>query len=192
MAEHAGLHVSAKQLVYTPQNNVVSFLFYGPMGREGQSFRLACLAGKNPGGKKPPAIERPSFGRGRITAKFMRVLRALRAGYGERLERHMGEPSKLRDGKACRATRFCKTMRVYLMIKGVFSVLSANGSRGSVFQTGLPCRQESGGLKAPAIKRPSFGRGCITSQFMRGLWALRAGYGERLKRHMGEPSKDTR
>ena len=23
------------------------------------------------------------------------------------------------------------------------------GSRGSVFQTGLPCRQESGGLKIP-------------------------------------------
>ena len=33
----------------TPLNNEVSFLFYRPMGHAGQSFRLACLAGKNPG-----------------------------------------------------------------------------------------------------------------------------------------------
>ena len=32
-----------------------------------------------------------------------------------------------------------------------------------------PSRQESGGLKAPAIERPSFGRGCITAKFMRSL-----------------------
>ena len=34
-------------------------------------------------------------------------------------------------------------------------------SCGSVFQTGLPFRQESGGLKPPAIERPSYGRGYI-------------------------------
>ena len=39
---------------------------------------------------------------------------------------------------------------------------------GSVFQTGLPYGQESGGLKTPAIQRPSFGRGCIGGQFMLG------------------------
>ena len=33
--------------------------------------------------------------------------------------------------------------------KRAISVLCANGSRGSVFQTGLPCRQESGGLNTP-------------------------------------------
>ena len=32
-----------------PQNNEVSFLFSRPMGHAGQSFRLACLPGKNPG-----------------------------------------------------------------------------------------------------------------------------------------------
>ena len=30
------------------------------VSRAGQSFRLACLSGKNPGGRKPLAIERPS------------------------------------------------------------------------------------------------------------------------------------
>ena len=35
-------------------------------GHAGQSFRLACLSGKNPGGVKTPDIERPSFGRGCI------------------------------------------------------------------------------------------------------------------------------
>ena len=39
---------------------------------------------------------------------------------------------------------------------------------GSVFQTGLPYGQESGGLKTPAIERPSYGRGCISGQFMLG------------------------
>ena len=34
------------------------------------------------------------------------------------------------------------------------------GARGSVFQTGLPFRQESEGLNFPVIARPSFGRGC--------------------------------
>ncbi len=70
------------------------FRFYAPMGHAGQSFRLACLPGKNPGVCPPPAIERPSFGRGCITAKFMRGLWALRAGYGEHLENRAGKPSK--------------------------------------------------------------------------------------------------
>ena len=39
-------------------------------GQVGQSFRLACLSGKNPGGVKTPAVERPSFGRGGIGAQF--------------------------------------------------------------------------------------------------------------------------
>ena len=34
------------------------------MAHAGQSFRLACLSGENPGVFRPPAIERPSYGRG--------------------------------------------------------------------------------------------------------------------------------
>ena len=36
------------------------------VGHAGQSFRLACLPGKNPRVFRPPAIERPSYGRGCI------------------------------------------------------------------------------------------------------------------------------
>ena len=38
------------------------------------------------------------------------------------------------------------------------------GSRGPVFQTGSPYRQETEGPKTPAIRGPSYGWGCIGMQ----------------------------
>ena len=43
------------------------------------------------------------------------------------------------------------------------------GSRGSVFQTGLPYRQETEGLKTTAIKEPFYGWGCIGMQLHHAL-----------------------
>ena len=40
------------------------------VGHAGQSFRLACLSGKNPRAEDPLAIERQSCGRGGIGAQF--------------------------------------------------------------------------------------------------------------------------
>ena len=54
------------------------------------------------------------------------------------------------------------------------------GSRGSVFQTGLPWGKDSGGLKTPAIKRPSYGRGCKDERNLcvcaEALYAVLCGY----------------
>ena len=54
--------------------------------------------------------------------------------YGERLEGHTEKPSKLRSGGACMAARFCETMRVYLMIKGVFWLYRPMGLEGQSFR----------------------------------------------------------
>ena len=54
--------------------------------------------------------------------------------YGERLEGHTEKPSKLRSGGACMAARFCETMRVYLMIKGLFRFYAPMGHAGQSFR----------------------------------------------------------
>ena len=101
----------------------------------------------------------------------------------------MGEPSELRSGGTCRAARFGRIMRCTPHNKrGIFGVIAQWVTRVSLSDW-LALQARIRGESPPAIERPSFGWGCIAAQFMRGLGALRAGYGERLGRHMGEPSK---
>ena len=52
---------------------------------------------------------------------------------------------------------------------GVSGCRCMQGSRGPVFQTGLPYRQETEGSETPAIRGPSYGWGCIGMQLHAGF-----------------------
>ena len=53
--------------------------------------------------------------------------------------------------------------------EGVVCAGYGEGARGSVFQTGFPSRQESGGLKTPAMAGPFRRRGCILRENLGGV-----------------------